>query len=230
MKIRLALVYRGVGLLLATLALISNMIVPNLKFILSRFMYYTIQSNILAFVLFALLFFRSVYEFGKKERVGRTDFFTGFQFICVINLLLTFCVYWMILLPDKFTMGYGSVTLSFRNLSVHLIVPLLCLIDYFAFSNPGKLKYRSIWGALIYPTFYIILVAIMARSGFVFRLSKKDGQPVRYPYSFLDFDRYGKSVFLSIAILALLILIFAHILYGIDYRRTKRTNHTKQTN
>ncbi len=220
MKIRLALVYRGVGLLLTTLALISNMIVPNFKFIISRFMYYTIQSNILAFVLFALLFFRTVYEYGKNGTQGKTSFFPGFQFVCIINLLLTFCVYWMILLPDEFTMGYGSVTLSFRNLSVHLVIPLLVFIDYFLFRQPGTIRYNRLWTALIYPTFYVILVVIMARAGYVFRLSKKDGKPVRYPYSFLDFDRQGGAVFVYIWILALIVMIFAHILYALDRKRT----------
>lgn len=183
-------------------------------------MYYTIQSNILALVLFGILFAKTVMAYRQDGRFGKTGYFPRFEMICAVDLLLTFFVYWLVLVPQAFSMGGDNGLFSFGNLSVHLVTPLLCFADYILFAEPHHLKYRDVYGILIFPLAYVAFTAAAGFTGYVYGVAA-DGAPVRFPYFFLDFDRIGIMVFAYIAALAAVFLVISHLLYLLDRKWNK---------
>jgi hypothetical protein len=185
---------------------------------LSAFMYYTNQSNLLALILFALLICRTAKGLRQDGPLGKTGYFARFEMVCVVDLLLTLVVFWVMLVPfvpDDFPLW------TFANLSVHLIAPLLCLIDYILFTDARHLKYRDVYLVVIYPLCYVAFSSAAGLLGYVYRQSAEDGAPVRFPYFFFDFDRVGAMSLLYIGALLVFFLLLSHGLYLLDRRVRK---------
>jgi hypothetical protein len=148
---RFAIFFRSCGLLIALVGLLINMGFFRGEFAANMLMYYTIQSNILALVLFGVLLIKTLEGFRLEGKYGKTGYFPRFEMVCVFDLLLTLIAYWVLLAPVSSSMGHGLRLWSFGNLCVHLITPALCLIDYALFAESGHLKYRDVYAILIYP-------------------------------------------------------------------------------
>lgn len=102
------------------IGLLAVMNVFSGKFNPSLLMYYTVQSNLLALTLFALLFFRTLKGLRENGQGGPTGYFARFEMVVVIDILLTRFVFWGLLAPDLFTMN-GSF--QFSSLATHLVNP-----------------------------------------------------------------------------------------------------------
>lgn len=207
---------------LAGLLVHMDVVDGNLNF--RPFMYYTIQSNLLGLVLFGMLAVKTFFDIRENGKTGSAGYYSGFVMVCVIDLLLTLIVYWVLLAPSAFRMDVAFELWSFGNLAAHLIVPLMCLFDYFLFSKPGHMKYRTIYFVLIYPLSYVLVSTIAGLSGYVYRESSVDGSPVRFPYFFIDWDEVGAAGFLYILALVVFFLILSHALYAVDRKRIKRAH------
>jgi hypothetical protein len=101
----IALIYRTGSLIFTLFGLLSVMNVFAGDFSPSILVYYTIQSNFLALILFALLSSRTLGSFRVSGRFGETGYFARFEMVCVIDLSLTLIVYWTLLAPGFFTMN-----------------------------------------------------------------------------------------------------------------------------
>ena len=75
--------------------------------------------------------------------------------------------------------------LSFKNFSLHAIVPILAIVDFFLFDKDIKLTYKSSLLATISPICYVIFVY----TGAIFKL--KYSENLYYPYFFLNIDSNG---------------------------------------
>lgn len=216
-----ALVFRVGGFLFALVGLLTHIDIFSGNLNVGLFMYYTIQSNILALIMFGILAIRTIKGLREDGKWGTTSYFARFEMICVIDLLLTLIVYWVLLAPQTFSMAGDFTLFTFDNLSVHLITPALCLIDYILFTKSSHLKYRDVYYVLIYPLSYVGFTIVAAKLGYVFNISPVDGNPVRYPYFFFDFDRVGAKAFLYIGGLVIFFLILSHLLYFLDKKIKK---------
>jgi uncharacterized membrane protein YhdT len=191
---------------------------------LSNLMYYTMQSNILAVFLFGLLLCKTIKSYVREGKYGATGFFARFEMVCVVDLLLTFVVYWVILAPLALITTDSYNLWTFENLSVHLLAPLFCLIDYRLFSESGHLKYRDVYAVLIFPFLYLAFTSAAGFMGYVYRVSS-DGRPVHFPYFFYDYDEVGLKAFLYIGGIGVVLLLFAHVFYWLDKRPKKPLVH-----
>lgn len=214
-----ALIFRGLSFIVifwglsSHIGLFSGTLSPGI------FMYYTVQSNILALVLFGMLIVRTAGRYRSLGRVGKTGYMARFEMVCVVDLMLTLVVYWSMLAPGEFSSDGGLFT--FDNLAVHLITPLLCLADYILFTDSGHLKYRDTFAILIFPYFYIAFSSFMGLSGYVYYTSGADGLPVHFPYFFIDFERIGSSVWGYVLTLSAAFLIISHVAYYLDKKIQK---------
>ncbi len=216
-----ATIFRGVAMVFALGCVMRQVGVFSGHVNFSIMMYYTIQSNILAGVMFAILFFRTLKGLRAEGAKGSASYLARFEMVCVIDLFLTFFVYWVMLVPQSFSMDGDMGLWTFDNLAVHLLTPLLCLVDYFLFTKPGHLKYKDCFAVLIYPLSYVLVTSIMGFCGYDYGYFGANGQPVRFPYFFLDFDQLGLMVFAYVAALVAFFLILSHIIYFIDKKRAK---------
>ena len=214
---RVALIYRAASLLFAIAGVLSLTGVFKGEFNANVLFYYTAQSNILAIILFVMLTGKTIAELRKSNR-NSACFYPRFALIVAINCMLTFVVFWVLLVP---AMGDGGIPLwTFFNLSVHAVTPLLCLIDYLLFSQPRRMKYRDIYYTTIFPLLYSAFATIAGLLGHVFSYTP-DGTPVRAPYFFLSFDAIGFSVFIYAGALLVFFMLIGHGLYFIDRKVRK---------
>jgi hypothetical protein len=121
--------------------------------------------------------------------------------------------------------------MSFENIAVHGLTPLLVLADYILFTEARHLKYRDVFYTCIFPLFYVVFTSIAGLAGYVYYYaatfeniwdaSPASTAPVRFPYFFLDFDRLGFMVFAYIAGIVAFILLLAHGMYLVDRKIRK---------
>ena len=98
-------------------------------------------------------------------------------------ITVTMFVY-QILLSSSNGMGAFEGHMLECNL-VHLVVPLLVILDYIVFSSKGNLKkeYPFIWSFILIA--YQLFVVIYGLWGGTFMNGSK------YPYFYMDVDKYG---------------------------------------
>jgi hypothetical protein len=232
-KRTVALLFRCASLALVLAGILSNFLrigadeTVNFSSF-SLFMYYTIQSNLLALVLFGMLTVRTVRDLRKRGLEGHCGYFPRFSMIVAIDLLLTLVGFWVLLAPQAFAMDGAYYMASFPNLMAHLVTPLLCLADYFLFAQPGHLKYGDVYKVLIYPLSYVAFVTVAGVCGYTYRQPAVDGGIMHYPYFFLDWERLGARVILFCGALILFFLLLSHCLYWLDRKRCRAAEQTKE--
>jgi len=221
---RIALAFRAVALVLATSGFLSMLGVFEGTVHLSILAYYTMLSNVLVIVLFCVLTVRTARDL-RKGKSGNAGYYARFEMVCAVDILLTFVVYWVLLAPTFFAMDDSYEMWTFGNLAVHCFTPLLCILDYFLFTQARHLKYRDVYYSVIFPVIYLVATSAAGLLGYVYSISQDDGKPVRFPYFFFDFDRLGIWSFVFIGAILIYILLNAHVFYLIDKKIRKNNKN-----
>lgn len=218
-----ALAFRVGALIFTTVGVLAQLGVFKGYFSASSFMYYTMQSNLLVIIMFAMLVVKTAKSL-KEGTHGFNGWYARFEMICVITILITFIVYWTLLTPTV----SPEYLWSFENLAVHGITPLLCLADYMLFTKGGHLKYKDIYYSCIYPLSYVGFSAIAGLAGYVYGYTTDPANPlssalvpVRAPYFFLDHWSIGAWTAVYIIVILAFFILIAHGFYFIDKRRRK---------
>lgn len=146
----------------------------------SVFFFFTVQSNIFV-MLIALLFLINevVLLISKKNLINQV--LLHIKYVATVAITITFLVFFTMLAP---LMGMDYL-LSFKNFSLHAIVPILAIVDFFLFDKDIQLTYKSSLLATISPISYVVFVY----AGRIFSL--KYTQDLYYPYFFLNIDSNG---------------------------------------
>jgi hypothetical protein len=199
--------------ILKTLGILDGAFSPKIL------LYYTTDSNILVLAVFAVLLVRTALSIRRDGSHGSASYYERLSAIIALAITVTMLVFWGLLAPQISGPGYNL--LSFMNLQVHTITPILMILDYFMFAKPGKLKkIDPIIFALI-PLAYFAMTTIAGFSGVVYG-SGATSAPVRFPYFFVDFDLLGSSVFLYVGAITVFFMALAYLLLAIDKRRARR--------
>jgi hypothetical protein len=222
---KFALAFRLCAMLFGIIGVMAQVGIFRGRVSFTAFMFYTIQSNLLAIGFFGFLAIRTARSM-KEGLKGSASWHMRLGMVLSVNLLVTFVVFWALLVP----VVPSWYVWTFENFAVHAITPLLCLLDYILFSEPRKLKYRDVYYTCIYPTFYVAHTSIAGLLGFVYGYegiisspfsSYIEIVPVRFPYFFMDFDKLGAmAIVYTIGILAFIILL-AHVMYLTDRKLRK---------
>ena len=217
---RFALMFRLCAMIFAATGVLKQIGAFNGKVALGAFMFYTILSNLLAVVMFAFLSIQMLINRTESSR-GILGRYTRFEMVCAVDLLVTLMVFWILLVPEVPT----AYLWTFDNIAVHTVTPLLCLIDYILFSEPGKIKYRDVYFVCIFPIAYVAVTSLAGIAGYEYRFSSTFGNaasevidtaPVRFPYFFLDYDRIGITALVYIVVLLAFFIVLSHIIFFID--------------
>ena len=223
---RFALAFRAGACLFATAGLLKQIGVFGGTISFRSFMYYTLQSNLLAVVLFAYLAVKTAKSLREGAH-GNAGWHPRLGMVCAVDLLVTLIVFWALLAPQGMPLSY---LLSFENIAVHTVTPLLCLFDYILFAPARCLKYRDVYYVCIFPLCYVLFTGIAGLAGYVYYYegvvsspfsSHIEVVPVRFPYFFLDFDKLGFMALVFIIVILAFFLLLSHILYRIDRKVRK---------
>jgi hypothetical protein len=152
---------------IATVAAIVGQWIPSSKSPVyspfNFFGYFTIQSNIIIALAFALTL---VSAFRSKREPLRLSVFRG---AATVYIATTGVVYNTLL-----TGVAVENTVPWSNEILHRWIPLYAVLDWLLFSDRGRLVMRHVWWFLIYPAVWLVVVLIRgATDGWV-------------PYPFLD--------------------------------------------
>ncbi|WP_156887520.1 Pr6Pr family membrane protein [Propionicicella superfundia] len=176
----------------------------------SQLAFYTIQSNILVFACYLAILIRTVFLWISQRRIALAGDPPALAMGAVmLAILVTGLVYNLILapgLPDLSAHGVDPL----GNLLVHLVTPALVFADWLFFADTEDLRWWApfTWAAI--PLAYVVFAMVRAEVG----------GPIlpdsRYPYFFLDVDRYGApQVLLNVAGLVVFFLVIAYLAIGL---------------
>ncbi|MDR0697460.1 MAG: Pr6Pr family membrane protein [Christensenellaceae bacterium] len=225
-----ALVFRIVATLLATfgvldgVGLFSNNMAPNIL------LYYTTQSNILVIGMFVILIVFSIKDIKNNGIKGSSSYCERATGIIMLAIVVTMLVFWLVLAPvmsASSVMGMSAPSLlSFQNFQLHLITPLLIIVDYFVFEKPGKLKKQDPWIFAAIPLSYFVQATILGFSGVVY-MTLENGDVQHFPYFFIDYYAMGWKVALFVVGILIVFLALAYGLLLLDKKRANTVLRTK---
>ena len=171
-----------------------------------HFSYYTNLSNLICIIYFLILLIKCIIS---RRVVEANPLVKGSM---TILISITAIVYNFILRPFMTDMDGVMDLHSISNYIVHIVVPILIILDWILFDKKGEFKnyYPFIW--LILPFMYFIFICVRAFLGKTFTYTSS-----RYPYFFLDIDEYGLlQVIFNVLVAIKAILILGFIVLKID--------------
>lgn len=219
-----AVILNSVLLLFGFLGLYFTIFADNGFMNTDSFLYYTVQSNILAIITACIaLIFEIKKLFGHK--IPTAVHFL--RLLSTIAITLTFLVFSLMLTPEMIIEGNADYLLSPGNAFVHNLVPILAILDWCFFGSATSLKKGSAFCGLFPALSYVIFVFICVGLNITF-----SGNTV--PYFFLDFNAYGWLKIGNGGIGVIYwIIILAALLIGLGFAFTaiagQREKHSKKT-
>ncbi len=188
------------------------------------FLYYTVQSNILAMLTAAVVL---VFELRRKNGQELPKAVEFLRLFSTIAITLTFLVFSLMLTPQLIMEGNGKYLTSPGNLCVHNLVPICAILDWCFFGSAKKLPKLSAYCGIVPALAYICFAYTCVALGIKF-----SGNTV--PYFFLDYQVYGWFTIGNGGIGVIYwIIILAGLLIGLGYgflaiaRRRERRNAEK---
>lgn len=209
-----SLVYKSILLTISLLAIYEYILYFNWNL----FAYFTILSNILVFVVFLIVWIKTLKDVAiKKEYEGYNEHILIGKFTATIAITVTFLVYAFMLADYSSKDNY-----DIQNLSEHYIIPLMVIIDYFMFDKKGTIKWYHplIWvGCIItYLPYIFIRANIVGNNTYT-----------KYPYFFLDIDESGAS---EVTLWCLGLLVFftglSYLVMLFDSKYNKNKNNLEK--
>ncbi len=201
-----AIVYRAICLILCLYGIFLNLMPFSLSRITHMLSYYTILSNILCSVVFAVCIYISVRALvhNKFAKYGRTIIF--FKGLATMSIIVSFIAYHYMLTDQGLVVNTrGLMIIDGKDFFVHYMVPFFTLGDWLLFQPKGLIKFRQplIW--LSVPMLYLGIV--MAKSTYL-------GD---YPYFFMNIGSNGYGTFIKyIACIGAICIVIGFLLAFAD--------------
>jgi hypothetical protein len=166
-----------------------------------------------------ILLARTAIDLKNKGRHGSSSYHERLSAIVALAITVTMFIFWGLLAP---IMTDPSYLLSYSNLQIHLVTPLLMILDFLIFAAPGKLKKQDPLFFAIVPLAYFAQATILGFSGFTYEVLARDGGVHYFPYFFIDFYETGVWVFAYVAALTVFFMGLAYLLLWLDRVRARR--------
>ena len=211
----LSIIFKAVLAIGCLAGLVLNLV--QTKNPVSLLSYYTIQSNLVCLVLFAILLILEIKASSKLKPRAWQDrpWLSLLKGGCTVYILLTFLVYNFMLAPSIAEVSTSYQLFSMPDLLVHYFSPLMVLLDYFLFDRKGRFKAVYPLGWALLPLAYLFYVFVFVSLGGRFYYG---GYASKYPYFFLNIDKLGLAgVGKWILFIAAGYLLLSYVLTAIDY-------------
>ena len=180
---------------------IATLVERNLFNPFNFFSYFTIQSNIFAFVMLLV----SALAVASNKRSTKLNLLRG---AATLYMVITGIVFAVLLAGVE---GSILTAVPWDNLVLHYIMPVVLLVDWLVDKPSKGITFKSSFVWLIYPLTYVIYSLVR-------------GQLVNwYPYPFLDPKTKGFSgVFLTSVGIAALTMILMFVLTKLTRKKSAR--------
>lgn len=223
-KFILSLLIKSLIIIIGISGVIMTISIGSFMISYNAFLYYTIQSNLVVIIISVIFLIFHCIEYIKGKKIINTCWLL-IKYSITVAITITFLVFFVLLTPTL----PASYLLSYDNFSVHLIVPLLAILDFFLFDYKIDLSGLKPLLGLGMPLYYVIFVFVLAIIGLDF-----NGEKV--PYFFLNYDKLGwvwekqemGVVFWIIILCCFMVLLSYLFALGIKYRKKKSKNENER--
>jgi hypothetical protein len=216
------IIYLTIYCTIGLLALLASVGFFEYYFKWDFYVYFTNLSN---YYCLLIVFIELIQTIRKKKDDYITTLPRG-KFVGMMSILLTFIIFNFILGPGR----SSKDNFSFESLSLHFILPIMYLLDWFLFYRRKKMNWKYPLFALSFPAGYLIFIILHAMIlNFDTSIISLNGySPLIYPYFFIDFSKQGiDGVLIWSGYIAIALVIFGYIFYLIDKISFKRSNYEK---
>ena len=139
--------------------------------------YYTNISNWFVFAVSVVVCAATVKKVRSGEREGTVTVISALKFVTTVMITITFIGY-NFMIDNPFTIRYWR---NLYSLICHVVAPVMFVLDYFLFDAHRQIKVYYPLVAMVFPTVYAAAILVVGAC-------VKD---FKYPYFFLDVNRYG---------------------------------------
>ena len=182
-KTRIAVTLRAVLVACCWIGVHKGVLPPGGGFMASeKMLYFTFQSNVWVLIMTLIYLVIGITALFKGGvRIPRALQIA--RYCVAVAITITFLVYWLLLAP-AFDL---KENLTLNNQMLHTVVPLLFVLDFLLFDRGKPMgRLSALWAAAL-PLYYFIFSLIYA----VVRPEHLYEYGGRYPYFFLNLDKYG---------------------------------------
>jgi len=206
MKEKLSLLFKIIIVIVSGIGLFLNFRLLSIR---ESIIYFTMQSNLLCFILFLGIVILMI-----TKKLKKNDLYYMLKGTATMAITVTMIVYQLLLSGNGGMGAYIGHELECNF--VHLYVPLLVIFDYIIFGEKGHLKksYPFIWSSALiaYLLFDIIYVSLGGR--FV--------GGTTYPYFFMDIEGNGVIfTMLSCLVIYIFFIGYGSIVQWLDNKLAK---------
>ena len=212
------LMYLTATCTIGVLAILASVGLFNYSFRWDFYIYFTNISN---YFCITILFIELIQTIMKKEN-NYIDAVPTLKFIGMVGIILTFLVFNIMLGPGR----KPHENFTFESISLHVILPILYVLDWVLFYERKKVTWKEPLVSLILPTAYFAYIIIHAAIlKFDTSIMSLNGySPLIYPYFFIDFEQIGiHGVLMWVGIIICFLLMVGYTIYGLD-KINKKTN------
>lgn len=206
MKETIKLIYRFLIVIVSAIALYLNFELLGFK---EGIIYFTNLSNLLCFIYFTILIIMTL-----LKKVKRNDAYYIIKGMVTMAITITMFIYNILLTSNGMSVFKGH---ELECNLVHLVVPLMVILDYIIFGEKGNLKkeYPIIWSLVLISYQFFILIYALLGGTFM------DG--MSYPYFFMDINKFGTiGVLINLLIIYIFFVGYGTIVQKIDNWLGKR--------
>ncbi|GAA1636655.1 Pr6Pr family membrane protein [Microbacterium flavum] len=174
------------------------------------FLYYTVLSNVLCLVWMVWSAILTLRDAQSKGWYGFSTPSVRFAAAVMEAITVTMLIYLFVLAPALFTQPGAYEPFTLTDNLVHIITPILVIIDWLLFIPKGRLgRFDPVLWALI-PWGYLVFAYTFSALGGTFA-----GQPVPYPFMNVEKNGLG-GVVLWIIGLSIALIGVGYLFYGLD--------------
>ncbi len=216
----LILGFRVVFLVLCAIGIMGHLSIDDPIKNINALAFFTILSNLLCF----FVVFNEARHDMKYLRTGKVHRYGNMYYqlkgVALLVITITCLAYNYLLTPMGFSMVEQyeiSVDMgaSDRDKIVHFIVPLLMWLDYLLLQKKGHYDNWDPVKWMFAPVIYYVFIMIRAKQ--VTKVYTSRGI-VRYPYFFLDVDKYGVEYVVKYVVLFIILsLVVGYVIRTIDF-------------
>ena len=177
-----------------------------------RWDFYTYFTNISNFLCLGVMATALVQTVKRKED-GFVKALPLLKFIGVLGILLTFCVFNIMLAPTR------DAQLNWRigSLTFHVVLPIMYIADWFLFYERKQCKWYYPIASVIFPLAYALFLLIHAAIlGFDSSILTPTGATLIYPYFFVNLEKGVPYVLMWVGILAVGFVAMGYGFYSLD--------------
>lgn len=204
MKEKMSIINKILILIISGIGLFLNFKILGFA---NSFLYFTTLSNVFCFIFYLITLLLRLFK-----KLNKNDIYYILKGLMTLSITLTMIIYYLLYFVGKIPNFYGHY---FISPLLHLITPLLVIIDYVVYGSKGNSNKKLPFAWSILLIVYTLVVIIYSLLGGTFNGDK-------YPYDFMNIEKYGlvKVAIVNI-FLYVLFIIYGFFVQYIDKKISK---------